>query len=195
MKFFTFCVFALYFGCLSCCKSIDPKTEPEPMQTETQQTSDLKNENQRITQESLEKFKRQIDVTEAAGPFDVPYKCIAQGSDASVSTAIIRSPEQANSLQRFDGGMPSEIDFTKQALVIVTAGQYNTGGYSIYLKSAVLREKNLVMTFAVSSPAPDEMVTMALTYPYVAVLVDVPPDVAISIKNDDVERKPRSLAD
>ena len=55
--------------------------------------------------------------------------------------------------------------------MIASAGRFNTGGYAVDLASAVLENGRLNLTFAVSSPGPYDIVTQALTYPFVAVAV------------------------
>ncbi|MEI6336884.1 MAG: protease complex subunit PrcB family protein, partial [Methylococcaceae bacterium] len=53
----------------------------------------------------------------------------------------------------------------KESLIIASMGQMMTGGYGISIKKAVETNNKITIDVTQSSPGPDGMVTMALTWP------------------------------
>ena len=64
---------------------------------------------------------------------------------------------------------PLQIDFNKSMVVAVFSGQKNTGGYSIIVRRVEETEDSLRIFLTEKSPGADCFVTMAITYPFVAV--------------------------
>ena len=64
------------------------------------------------------------------------------------------------------------IDWDKQMLVVATAGKKPTGGYRVEIRNLSVKDKMLLVRWEVHSPAPDAVVTQAITYPAQMVLVE-----------------------
>jgi hypothetical protein len=64
------------------------------------------------------------------------------------------------------------IDWDKQMLVVAAAGKKPTGGYRVEVRSLSVKDKTLLVRWEVHSPAPDAVVTQAITYPAQMVLVE-----------------------
>lgn len=64
-----------------------------------------------------------------------------------------------------------EVDFTKETVVFLLAGQKSTGGYTVEPTRARIEGRTLVVDATIRTPAADAMVTQALTSPYAVVAV------------------------
>ena len=135
-----------------------------------------------IDKEALEKQKSKKS---GEGRFDVHYEVLSRGSYASVGSAIIRSDKELQFLKSLFGEKDKNIssfDFSKKAIVIASAGSFNTGGYYLELASAVLANNDtLNLTFSVQSPGAFDIVTQAITHPFIVVAVEVEPQIKISM--------------
>ncbi len=61
----------------------------------------------------------------------------------------------------------------KDTYILVSAGEKSTGGYGLKIESATeVRPGSLYLTAKLTKPAPDAIVTMALTYPNVLIKVE-----------------------
>ena len=58
-----------------------------------------------------------------------------------------------------------EVDFSSQMLVGVFSGEKPTGGYGIAIQRILESPKTVIVEYLEKSPAPDAIVTMAVTYP------------------------------
>jgi hypothetical protein len=68
-------------------------------------------------------------------------------------------------------GAPPPVDFEREAVLFIAAGERPTGGYAVAVKS-IRREGNAIVVDApISEPPADAMVTQALTSPFVVVVV------------------------
>lgn len=108
--------------------------------------------------------------------YDVKCVQLGAGSNSRVASRIIRSIDEIENRQDYNDDVIKsmlQVDFSKYAVVVASAGTFNTGGYSISLASAILNDGVLNLTFKVKSPEPYDFVTQAFTYPYVVVLVEV----------------------
>lgn len=56
-------------------------------------------------------------------------------------------------------------------IYMIAAGEQNTGGYSIEITEEELSEEILTITYTVRSPGPDDVVTQAISYPYLLIEV------------------------
>lgn len=65
------------------------------------------------------------------------------------------------------------IDFSRETVIGVFLGTRSTGGYSIEIVDASLQNNKLSVKYKTESPAPGDMVSMALTQPYHVVTVNV----------------------
>lgn len=65
----------------------------------------------------------------------------------------------------------SSLDFQREHLLVVAMGRKNTGGFGLTLMDAVMEGPVLAVTTRVQTPAPDSMVTQALTTPCVVLAV------------------------
>lgn len=134
-----------------------------------------------IDKEALEKQKSKKS---GEGRFDVHYEVLSRGSYASVGSAIIRSDKELQFLKSLFGEKDKNIssfDFSKKAIVIASAGSFNTGGYYLELASAVLANDTLNLTFSVQSPGAFDIVTQAITHPFIVIAVEVEPQIKISM--------------
>ena len=134
-----------------------------------------------IDKEALEKQKSKKS---GEGRFDVHYEVLSRGRYASVGSAIIRSDKELQFLKSLFGEKDKNIssfDFSKKAIVIASAGSFNTGGYYLELASAVLANDTLNLTFSVQSPGAFDIVTQAITHPFIVVAVEVEPQIKISM--------------
>lgn len=65
----------------------------------------------------------------------------------------------------------SSLDFQREHLLVVAMGRKNSGGYGLTLMNTVMEGSTLAVTTRVHTPAPDSMVTQALTTPCVVLAV------------------------
>jgi hypothetical protein len=63
------------------------------------------------------------------------------------------------------------IDFKKESVVFLFAGQHNTGGWGINVKSVKTSGKNVVIDAPISGPPGGGFVTQAITSPFAVVAV------------------------
>lgn len=68
----------------------------------------------------------------------------------------------------------SSFNFKEHTYILVGAGEKPTGGYSVEILSVIGEENSILINGQINAPKPDEMVTMALTYPNA--LIRIPKD-------------------
>lgn len=68
-------------------------------------------------------------------------------------------------------GDPPPIDFSREGVLFLAAGERPTGGYQVTVKSIRQNGDALVVEAPVEPPPPDTMVTQALTSPFVVVAI------------------------
>jgi hypothetical protein len=68
-----------------------------------------------------------------------------------------------------------EVDFEKEAVVAVFAGQKPTGGYSVTIQAVSLSDKTLQVAYSEKSPSPDSITTQVISYPSHIVKIDKAP--------------------
>ncbi|HEY0378109.1 MAG TPA: DUF885 family protein [Pyrinomonadaceae bacterium] len=85
------------------------------------------------------------------------------------------------------GPMP-EVNFNTRAVVIAHQGRKNTGGYGISVAAIRRDGVTLVVRVSEQSPKQGDIVTEALTSPFVAVSVPRPPDGATAKFEDEVNK-------
>ena len=64
------------------------------------------------------------------------------------------------------------IDWNKQMVLLVEAGQKNTGGYSVEITGREIKDKVLTVKWKLNAPKPGSPVTQAITHPAIVVLVE-----------------------
>ncbi|UTC75318.1 dentilisin complex subunit PrcB [Treponema sp. OMZ 792] len=129
---------------------------------------------------------------------EIAYEILAQGNNFKEGlSSIIRLQEDLDKLYSIlyaDSVKAPVIDFSKKAVVIVEAGPFSTGGYSIIPVSATKSGKIIKFVFEVSAPGPMDIVTQAFTHPYLIVAVDADPydDIFIEVKGNNKKKKYKS---
>lgn len=123
-----------------------------------------------------------------AGASSLPVRAIASGGHASAASGpqawLARSADElaSTTASRLPGFvMPAEptqpaIDFGREVVVGVVAGERPTGGYSIEIVSASRHGSSLEVTVREKRPDPGSMTIQMLTTPWTlaAVMVDAP---------------------
>lgn len=109
---------------------------------------------------------------------DVTISTLARGSYASSRsgpTAILVTSEsdyRARWSELIGQGEAPAADFANGVVVFLLAGQRNTGGWSVEPKSVAIEGDTAVIDAEIRGPAPDMIVTQALTYPYAVVSIN-----------------------
>ena len=68
-------------------------------------------------------------------------------------------------------GDPPPIDFSKEGVLFLTAGEKPTGGYGISVKTIRRDGEAIVVNATVTPPPPDAMVTQAMTSPFLVIAI------------------------
>jgi hypothetical protein len=68
-------------------------------------------------------------------------------------------------------GQPPAVDFSREAVVFVSAGQKSTGGYKVQVRGARVEGETLLLDVVVQGPPAGSMTSQALTAPYAVVAV------------------------
>lgn len=83
-------------------------------------------------------------------------------------------------LPGYEQYLEQELDFDRDAIVAVFAGERSTGGYSLELDRVERSETTITLHIRENTPAADAMVTQALTYPALVVVIhDAPAEILI----------------
>lgn len=107
--------------------------------------------------------------TAKSGLFTILYNAQNQGRDTE-SNVIIDNQKALHALFQSVGVVDTpKIDFTKNQVVALFLGMKRTGGYSISVDRVEEVEGELIIYKKVEGPKVDEMVTTALTNPFVIV--------------------------
>lgn len=83
----------------------------------------------------------------------------------------------------------SSKDFEGYKYLLVSAGEKRTGGYSIEIKKASKKDKNIVFDFSLNEPAKDDAVIMVLTYPNILIKVKADKSTEITANLDFNSKK------
>ncbi|GGD93383.1 protease complex subunit PrcB family protein [Planktosalinus lacus] len=109
--------------------------------------------------------------------FEIIHQSENGGKD-SESYDIIKS-KQALYEQIKMSGLDSQvtqklnnIDFSEKTVLMLHAGSYNSGGYSIKVSNVEVNGDTSYVTVQKSEPKPGEPVTMALTNPFCVVVIN-----------------------
>ncbi|SIQ39395.1 PrcB C-terminal [Alkalispirochaeta americana] len=83
------------------------------------------------------------------------------------------SPEMIRKISR-------SLDFSNEAAIVFFAGTRTTGGYQLELERVSRTSRELTIHIAEKGPDPDQVVTQALTFPHIVIVVkDPPPAIAV----------------
>jgi hypothetical protein len=85
------------------------------------------------------------------------------------------------------GPMP-EVNFNTQAVILAHQGLKKTGGYGISIAEVRREGTNITVRVNEQSPKPGEVVTDALTSPFVAISIPRPPEGSIIKFEDEVKK-------
>jgi hypothetical protein len=101
----------------------------------------------------------------------VPFTTVDEGQQSAIEDGrevVIRTAAEWKTFwkQHSPGRPMPAVDFTKATVVGILLGQRNTGGYRVTITAIDREGADLLVTWREQKPAPDLMVTQALTYPY-----------------------------
>ncbi|TVR66721.1 MAG: protease complex subunit PrcB family protein [Spirochaetaceae bacterium] len=118
----------------------------------------------------------------ASGPEAVrePVRVVDQGNagDRRSQVHVFRTAEQLEAAplpEDLRRSVAQLIDFPREAALIFFAGTRTTGGYSLDLGEVSRGDGRIVIRITEIPPAPDAMVTQALSYPHVVIAIEDPP--------------------
>jgi hypothetical protein len=100
--------------------------------------------------------------------FEFSYVTVPQISHETKKEYLIQNNQEYRNLF----GEDSEIDFEKHTLIIAFMGEKLSGGYSNQIAHIEETEKSIKIRIMEISPGKNCMVTMAITYPQSAVLIE-----------------------
>jgi hypothetical protein len=117
----------------------------------------------------------------------VPFTPLVSGSQSKVTTRVnyvITSPDQLNKLWKMVDavGTPPKVDFSKDAVIAVFAGQQSTAGYAISVSKIVDSGARMV-SVTIQKPGDTCMVGQVLTAPYEIVAI---PTTSLPLAHEDV---------
>ncbi len=109
---------------------------------------------------------------DASMPAQSTCTILAQGSQCSVEEPAVELINERPALERVwrkisSQGEPPQVDFSKTIAAAVFMGIKNTGGYYYELGQAMLKDGTWTVEVIESAPGMKEMVTMAITKPYI----------------------------
>lgn len=115
--------------------------------------------------------------TAAGGP--VELRTISRGANAAAKPsqpqAISAADESAYRRlwpSTIGAGEPPAVDFAKESVVFLLAGEKPTGGWSVEARGAVVEGETLVVDAVIHAPPPGAIVTQAFTSPYAVIAVN-----------------------
>jgi len=117
----------------------------------------------------------------------VPFTPLAKGTRSTVSDRVnyfITSSTQLNELWKMVDakGQPPKVDFTKEAVIAVFAGQQPTGGYAIQV-SKIMDSTSRLVSVTIQKPDSKCMVTQSFTAPYELVTI---PATSLPLAHEDI---------
>lgn len=100
---------------------------------------------------------------------DVPFATLQPGDAFFIQTnAVVRSPEEWSRLWAAAAGRPApatDVDFSREMIVVVAMGAQVSSGYDIWVQSATLCWNRLLVRYGESYPQPGEIVLWVVTFP------------------------------
>ena len=115
-----------------------------------------------------------LPVTMGIAALLLTFKILQAGSYAKqdMSSPVMIVIQDENALRNlWNNGEPPVIDFKKQTVVFLYAGQKMTGGFSIKVKSVKKHGKETVIDATIEGPPRGGMVTQAITHPFTAIAI------------------------
>ena len=117
----------------------------------------------------------------------VPFKPLVRGSNSKVATRVnyfITSPDQLSELWKMinASSTPPTVDFNKEAVIAVFAGQQPTTGYAISV-SKVMDSSARLVSITIAKPDDSCLTGQALTTPYEVVVV---PTTTLPLAHEDL---------
>ncbi len=129
-------------------------------------------------------------------PEETRWEVLASGQQSAVRVPVARAiadPElwadvwAALHANRHPQPDRPEVDFERETVVVLLLGERRTGGYSVRITSVIPRGDVVEVKVEVESPGPDDMVTQALTAPYLIATIPYA-EVDVAFSGDDLER-------
>ncbi|NBL64196.1 protease complex subunit PrcB family protein [Flavobacterium sp. NST-5] len=117
------------------------------------------NSSQKKSSEAFQKSSKELVTVLAKSEYG--------GLEQKSFEVINNSTDFTELLQKINLDGNLEVDFKKEQVVALFLGQKNTGGHSINIKSVEEKNEILLITVEKILPKDGEIVTMALTNPYV----------------------------
>lgn len=94
------------------------------------------------------------------------------GGTQAPSVRVLRTAAEWDGFWRqMQRPSPRSLDPAREMGVVVFLGERRTGGYGVEIVRVAPRDQKLVVEYRESTPAPDMMVTQALTTPWAATVV------------------------
>lgn len=90
---------------------------------------------------------------------------VTAATATATNVELRRGDDVRKAAFRVNAGCYARAFNEKETLLIASMGQMMSGGYSISMQKAVENENSIIVDVVKSSPGPDDMVTMALTWP------------------------------
>ncbi|HEY9839983.1 MAG: protease complex subunit PrcB family protein [Candidatus Sericytochromatia bacterium] len=113
----------------------------------------------------------------AAGTKTISFSTLSQRSSNihEAGTRVVTTSQDFSTLWQQHTSVldtPPTVDFNSQSVLAVFAGEKPTGGFTATITSVKQLNKTLTVTYKVTAPAPDAIVTQVITYP--AHIVSIP---------------------
>lgn len=104
------------------------------------------------------------------------YEVLTEQSDGGGNIKFFEILTEPNEIKMLENdpllaAKMKQADIANSNYVILNMGEKNTGGYSIGIEKVEETDKNIIITVKEKNPAPDAMVTQAITYPYTVVKI------------------------
>ena len=131
----------------------------EPPEEESQASEDAKEENGDSEETSGEEDVTKEDESLDSKDFEETYFTSEVEVDPSLSDWMENKKYEAAVHQYPDN----------ENLYMIAAGEKNTGGYSVVVTKEEFDGEMLTLYYKIQGPGPDDIVTQAITYPYLLV--------------------------
>ncbi len=127
-------------------------------------------------------------------PDEIPLRILAAGNQSAVRvpvagaiTSQVVLEEVWFAMHANQLGRPAvpKVDFESETVIILILGERPSAGYSVRAAEITLRDDNVEVRIAVSSPGPDVMTASVLTSPFQLSAIEIT-DVPVIFVGDDV---------
>lgn len=130
---------------------------------------------------------------ESTGPIGSPAKPMPilahyRGDDAGLKHPMVKLITSRQQLESLDAEqlVQMDVDFNKKSLVVLAVGEQLTGGYWAQITGAQKSADTLYVQGVVNRPAPDQIVTAALTHAVAVAVIDKVEPLSLSSQISDV---------